>query len=242
MYQIAVCDSEKEELDRVERILRGEHGLLAESAFLLKRFTNTRDLLQEVGTGTWKPDIILMDISMPEETGVETVRELHRMGNSGKVILFASSAEHALAAFEVEVASYLVKPVSEKALIKAIHKILENRRQERHQYVLLKVDSHIRKFALRDIVYCEAQGKHQCIHMTDGTEVLQNLTMAKIYEMCRACQELVKVGVSYIIHLEHIESLNAQEAQMDNGRKIYLPRGTYPFLRDKYLDYYQGKE
>ena len=204
MYQIAICDSEKTESDRVERILRSEQSPLAEKAFLLKRFTNTGDLLQEAGTGNWKPDIILMDINVPEQMGIETVRELHRMGNSGKIILFASSAENALAAFEV--------------------------------------DSHIRKFALNDIVYCEAQGKRQRIHMTDGAEVLQNLTMAKIYEMCCACQELVKVGASYIIHLGHIESMNAQEVQMDNGQKIYLPRGTYPFLRDKYLDYYRGKK
>ncbi len=242
MYQIAICDSEKTESDRVERILRSEQSPLAENAFLLKRFTNTGDLLQETGTENWKPDIILMDINVPEQMGVETVRELHRMGNRGKVILFASSAEYALTAFEVEVASYLIKPVSERALFKAIHKILEDKRDDRHQYILLKVDSHIRKFALNDIVYCEAQGKRQCIHMTDGAEVRQNLTMAKIYEMCCACQELVKVGASYIIHLGHIESMNAQEAQMDNGQKIYLPRGTYPFLRDKYLDYHRGKK
>lgn len=61
-------------------------------------------------------------------------------------------------------------------------------------------------------------------------------------EMCSACQELVKVGASYIIHLEYIDSLNAQEVQMDNGKKIYLPRGTYRLLREQYFDYYCGKE
>lgn len=242
MYQIAICDNDKAESDRVERILRSEQSPLAESAFLLKRFTDTGDLLQMIESENWKPDIILMDISVSEEAGIDTVRKLRRMGNDGKVILFASSPEQALAAFEVAVASYLMRPVSEEALFKALHKVLADKRYDRHQYVLLKVDSHIRKFALRDIVYCEAQGKRQCIYMTDGTEILQNLTMAKIYQMCSACQELVKVGVSYIIHLEHIESLNAQEAQMDNGRKIYLPRGTYPFLRDKYFEHYQKKE
>lgn len=78
--------------------------------------------------------------------------------------------------------------------------------------------------------------------MTDGAKVLQNLTMAKIYEMCSPCQNLVKVGASYIIHLEHIDSLNAQAARMDNGQKIYLPRGGYRLLREQYFDYYCSGE
>ncbi len=71
--------------------------------------------------------------------------------------------------------------------------------------------------------------------------MLQNMTMARLYELCSVSQELVRVGVSYIVHLEHIVSLNSQEAQMDNGKKIYLPRGTYRLLREQYFDYYCGK-
>lgn len=43
---------------------------------------------------------------------------------------------------------------------------------------------------------------------------------------------------SYIVHLEHIVSLNAHEVHTDLGQKIYLPRGTYRCLREQYLDYY----
>lgn len=69
--------------------------------------------------------------------------------------------------------------------------------------------------------------------MADGAELVQNLTIAKIY---------VRAGDSYIINLEHIVSLNAQEMKLDNGQKIYLPRGTYRCLREKYFEYYCGKE
>ncbi len=78
--------------------------------------------------------------------------------------------------------------------------------------------------------------------MKDGTQVQQNLTMTRIYEMCSVCQALVKVGVSYIVSLEHVVSMNARELLMDNGQKIYLPRGTFRLLREQYLDYYCGRE
>lgn len=66
--------------------------------------------------------------------------------------------------------------------------------------------------------------------------------MAKIYEMICDFQEFVKVGASYIINLEHVDSLNAQETKMDNGKKIYPPRGAYRLLWEQYFDYYCGEE
>lgn len=95
---------------------------------------------------------------------------------------------------------------------------------------------------LNDIVCCEALGKRQRVHLVDGTVLRQSMTMTKLYEMCAPCQGLVKVGVSYIIHLGHIASLSAQEVQMDNGMNIFLPRGTYRPLRGQYMDYFCEKE
>ena len=54
-----------------------------------------------------------MDIYMKGKTGIEAVRELHEMGDKSRVIFLTTSQEHALEAFRVEAAQYLVKPVSE---------------------------------------------------------------------------------------------------------------------------------
>lgn len=42
------------------------------------------------------------------------------------------------------------------------------------------------------------------------------------------------------MNLVHVVSLNAQEVQMDTGKKIYLPRGSYQPLRKRYFEYYFG--
>ena len=109
------------------------------------------------------------------------------------------------------------------------------------KYILLK-DHGMKRVELHDIVYCEAQRKSQYICLTNGTELLQNMTLAKIYEMLSVCREFVKIGISYIVNLEHIDNLNAREVRMDNGKTIYLPRGAYRSLREQYFDYYCGEE
>lgn len=227
MYQIAICDGETAELDRLEFMLRGRHSPLAESAFLLKGFTNTGDLLRKAETEYYQPDILLMDISMFGEAGIEAVRKLQDMGSCGRVIFFASSAEYALAAFGVAAVSYLLRPISEKALFRALDKILKQMRNDRQRYVLFEANCHVRRLALEDIIYCEAQGKKQCIYMGGGECVLLRMTMTKLRETLCIHKEFVGIGVSYIVNMEHVESWNRQTLLLDNGQEIYLPRGAY---------------
>lgn len=245
--QIALCDDETAELNKTEEILSVYERKHIDVDLMIEHFESADELLHMVRERKYSPDLIFMDIYMPGETGendpigMEAARQLRDMGSRAKLIFLTTSKEHALEAFDVEASQYLLKPVLEDKLFSLMDRFLKET-EEREKYVLLRVDGMLKKVSLDDIVYCEAQGKRQCIYMADGAEVLQNLTMARIYEMCSACQELVKVGASYIINLGHITSLNAQEAWMDNRKKIYLPRGTYRLLREQYFDYYCGKE
>lgn len=62
--------------------------------------------------------------------------------------------------------------------------------------------------------------------------------MTEIYGMLSAREEFTRVGVSYIVNLDHINSLNGQELSLDTGKSIYLPRGAYQPLRERYFAYY----
>lgn len=246
--QIALCDDETAELNKTEKILDAYEQKHTDADFIIERFKKADELLYMVREGKYLPHLIFMDVYMPGETGesvplgLEAAKRLRDMGNGAKLVFLTTSKEHALDAFEVEAFHYVLKPVQPAKLFPLLDRYRKEAEEEREKYILLRVKGKIRKVPVKDVVYCEAQKKQQCIYLADGTELVQNLTMAKLYEMCSICQALVKVGASYIVHLEHIDSLSAQEAQMDNGQKIYLPRGTYRCLREQYFNYYCGKK
>lgn len=246
--QIALCDDEVADLQKIEKLLSAYGQKRSDLDFVIQCFEDSSKLLSMVKESNYLPDLVFMDIYMPGEQGksiplgMEVAKKLREMGSEAKLIFLTTSKEHALEAFDVEASGYLVKPISEDKLCSKLDGLLEKIEVERRKCILLKRAERIIKVPLNDVLYCEAQGKRQCIYMADGTKLVQNLTMAKIYDLCSVCREFVRIGVSYIVNLEHIASLNAQEVNLDNGQKIYLPRGAYRCLREQYFDYYCGKE
>lgn len=68
-----------------------------------------------------RPDVVLLDLQMPELDGLSVVRSL--AGERTPLIIFVTAFEnHALAAFEVGAIDYLLKPVRRERLEKAIEK------------------------------------------------------------------------------------------------------------------------
>ncbi len=138
----------------------------------------------------------------------------------------------------MEASQYLLKPVTKERLFGVLDRFLENAEEERRRYLLLKLEGRIAKISVNDIVYCEAQGKTQKLYLSDGGECLQRMTMTELYELLSPYREFVRIGAAFIVNLEYIDSLNSRDLHLSGGRKIYIPRGAYKGLRERYFNYY----
>ncbi len=244
MYLIALCDDELAEIEKIEKLLSDYEKKHPHLNFMTRHFENTDELLYMVREEKYMPDFIFMDIYMPDgkrnssPLGMEAAKELRNMNYKGKLIFLTTSKEFALDAFDVDAFQYMVKPVSEDKLFLVLDNILKEIKEERKKYILFKIDGRLVRVSLNDIVYCEAQGKTQWLYLTNGTRHMLRMTMTEIYELLSNYQEFVRIGVAFIVNLGYIGSLNAKELIMDNGMKIYLPRGTYKGLREQFFSYY----
>ena len=197
----------------------------------------------QITTKNYQPDLILLDIYMSGSSGIETVRKLRDMGNTCRIVFITSSQEHALEAFGVDAFSYLVKPVSEETLFPALDKVIKDLENSQTRYILLQTGSDcVLKVKLSDIIYCEAQRKKQYVCLKENESVLLRTTMTKLFELLCSCKRFVRLGASYIVNLEHIERLDTQILLLDNGKEIYLPRGSCKELRERYFEYYLGNK
>ncbi len=238
MYRIALCDDEEKEMNKTKEILDGYGIKRSEACLEVVFFDNADKLLARIRDYQYTPDLIVMDIYMPKKMGIDAAKELRAMGSSCNIIFLTTSKEHALDAFGVEATQYLVKPLSEEVLFPILDRLIEENKEVRKKYLLFRIGNSIRRVEVNDIVYCEAQGKIQCLHFTDGSQCELRITMSEIYERLSQYQEFVRAGISYIVNLEHIESMSRQEMRMDNGKVIFLPRGSFQLLRERYFGFY----
>lgn len=238
MYAIALCDDEAVELDKTERLIQSYGNDHPGIDFKIERFDNADELLYMISEKNYMPDLIIMDIYMPDKLGIEAARELRDEGNRSRIVFLTTSREHALDAFGVEAAQYLLKPVSRENLYPMLDRFLEETEEERSRYLLLRIDGRIRRVPVNDIVFCEAQGKTQYLHCVNGSQCVLHMTMGEVSQMLETYDEFVRIGVAYVVNMEHLESISRQELILDNGKKIYPPRGAYQALRERYFGYY----
>lgn len=205
-----------------------------------KKDESAEQLLAAVRDNDRMPELVLLDIYMRGKSGLEAAKELRSINDRLSIIFLTTSREYALAAYELDAAQYLVKPVSEEKLYTVMDRLMEAIEKEAQRHILLRSEGKILRVALEDIVCCEAQGKTQAVYLSDGTSIRLHTTMTALFDQLSAFPEFVKAGVAYIINLRHLQQLNAREMKMDSGRIIYLPRGAYGRLREQYFDYYCG--
>ncbi len=243
-YLTALCDDETAELDKTENLLGAYTQKHSRVDFRIERFENVEELLYRIEDTNYAPDLIFMDIFMPGgkegqmSCGMEAAKKIREMGSRAGLFFLTTSREYALEAFDVNASQYLLKPVRQERLFSVLDSFLEQEEEKRKKYILLKIDGRLAKVPVNDIVYCEAQGKTQCLHLADGGEYLLRITLAQLCSQLSTFREFVKVGAAFIVNLEYIDSLGTQDIKLTGGGKIYLPRGAYKGLRERYLNYY----
>jgi DNA-binding LytR/AlgR family response regulator len=111
--RILVADDEALARRRLIRMLGEMAGLevVAEAA-------NGREVLAEVART--HPDVVLLDIEMPELEGLSVAR---RLAPSTRVVFVTAYEEHAVRAFALDAVDYLLKPVRRERLAEALRRV-----------------------------------------------------------------------------------------------------------------------
>lgn len=240
MLQFAICDDNQQELALALALLEEYQSVYPDCSFEISTFQSAVELLEQMEKRSF--DAMLLDVYMPGITGIQAARELRENGFCCPIVFLTSSSEHALEAFGVKAAHYLVKPYTKEQFFEAVNAIFNLIRMERRRYVLLKEKKSIRRVAVRDIVCCESKNNDQIIQLVDGSELQIRMTLTDLHQMLSDYSDFARCGKAYVVNLIYVRSISHKEITMQNGRIIYLPKGRYAALKEQYFNYYSDCE
>jgi DNA-binding LytR/AlgR family response regulator len=172
-----------------------------------------------------KPDLLFLDINMPDLDGLSFIPMLNP---KPLVILTTAYDQYAMQAFDLEVKDYLVKPFAFERFYKGVLRLyqeqnnqqqterVESRPESRseNEYIFLKVGHRIQKIAMRDILFIEGMKDYLKIHTTKEM-ILTLMSFAKLEELLSA-QDFVRVHRSFMVALGKIDHIEKNRIRIGN--------------------------
>lgn len=208
-YNVIVVDDEFP-----ARELLREYVSKIPSLNLLATCSNVVEALKVMADN--RPDILVLDIQMPEITGFEFAKTLE---NKTGVIFTTAYSDFAVDAFSIGAADYLLKPFGFERFQQAIDKAQNNLSAQNgdktndattvseptRDFIMVKADYKLYKINYDDILYIE--GQHEYVTFHTKQQRVTALFSLKDLESMLPSTKFIRIHKSYIISLDHIQDI-----------------------------------
>jgi two-component system LytT family response regulator len=166
-----------------------------------------------------QPQVVFLDIAMPRGSGFDLLSRFEKV--NFEVIFVTGYSDYALEALRISAVDYLLKPVINEDLKRAVEKACEriNHKLLVKGYELLQHNvSHqgeqvsrvsipgVNSYEvteIRDIIRCEGEQKYTRIFLKDGRNLLSSYNIGVFKEMFE-CYEFYSSHKSHLINIHHI--------------------------------------
>ncbi|GIV29344.1 MAG: DNA-binding response regulator [Bacteroidia bacterium] len=185
--------------------------------------------------GQLHPDLVFLDVNMPELNGLEMLESIPEKEKNFYVIFLTAYDEYAIPAIRAGAVDYLMKPLMKEELmqaIKRVSKFLEERKTAGTPSAgpstgKLMV-SHSKGFNLIDfneIIMLEAAGNYTDFYLTGKRKIISSRTL-KDYEDILDKNIFFRVSRSAIVNLNHIKEYNNNDEMLtlSENRQIHIVR------------------
>jgi DNA-binding LytR/AlgR family response regulator len=172
-------------------------------------------------------DLLLLDINMPEITGMDFIKTLK---NPPMVIFTTAYSEYAIESYELNAVDYLLKPVSFERFLKAIQKANELLTKGTIQttipiaapdnVIFIKADSKLVRIDLKQLCFAEGLKDYVQLWTENGKKTIHS-TMKNLEESLSPYSNFLRVQKSYIVNIEYITEVDGNTIRI-KGQDITI--------------------
>jgi two-component system LytT family response regulator len=193
---------------------------------------NAKDGLEKIET--LNPDLLFLDIQMPDKTGFELLGELEK---APRVIFTTAYDEYAIKAFEFNALDYLLKPIEPQRLTDAIQKLRQEENEKlattnnnklfENDQVFVKDGDHCWFVKLSDIRLFESVGNYARVYFEANKPLI--LKSLNALEERLDDRMFFRANRKHIVNMRMIEKIDTYFnggllLEMKGGEKIEVSR------------------
>jgi two-component system, LytTR family, response regulator len=210
-----IIDDEAHSIERLTLLLEAH----CPEVYLKESFTHPQEGLHAIYT--LKPDLVFLDVQMPDMTGFDLLSKIKNF--DFQIIFITGYEKYAIQAIRMGALDYLVKPVEIEELKNATQRAFSRSKdlmtKQQVEIVLQRLNSYKVEFAkialptlngyemidARSIIYCRAEGSYTIVYFRDGEERLISQPLGYM-ESLLAEFNFLRVHRSFVVNMSEVIS------------------------------------
>lgn len=116
--RVGILDDEQFALDNLKIVLSGFNNI-----DIIYACMHADEFLKK--TGEQQPDLVFMDISLPDSNGIDLAEKVEERSPDTKIVFVTAYSEYAVEAFRVNAADYIMKPVTAEKVRHTLAKLFK---------------------------------------------------------------------------------------------------------------------
>jgi len=186
------------------------------------------------------PDLVLLDMTMPELDGLGVAKELAKYSNPPAVIFVTAHDHFAVEAFDLDAIDYVLKPVASDRLARAIERAASRRgnngasKGEWLEELWVPHRSELLRIAVSEVSRIDAERDYVRLHVGERSYLLLQ-TIAGLEQRLDPT-EFIRIHRSTILRKDRIrglchDGLGVWSAELENGDALRIGRTYLPKVK-----------
>lgn len=234
--RVLIVDDEPPARERLRALLQAQPGVTVVG--------EAGDFEQALAaTARLQPDLVLLDINMPDVDGLTTAHRLNQLSPRPALVFCTALDEHALSAFEAQALDYLVKPVRPERLAHALDKartFLSGRQAQdattpERDHLCARLRGSLRRIPIDDIYFLQADEKYVRVRHTRGEDLVEESLKALETEFASRFVRIHRnclVARDRLMELRRTPDGHVQAIVRDVPQPLEVSRRCLPQLRE----------
>ncbi len=185
----------------------------------------------------YEPDLVFLDVEMPGGSGFDLLQMLSAINFA--IIFVTAYEKYALEAIRFSALDFLLKPVQEEELLRAVGRVglirqaeylkkidlLHENRQKLDKIALPSPDG-LRFIRISEIIRCQADGNYTWFHLKNGEKILVTTTLKEYDELLNS-HNFFRIHHSHLVNLDAVSRYKRGEggfAILEDGSEIEVSR------------------
>ncbi|HMU98463.1 MAG TPA: response regulator transcription factor [Chitinophagales bacterium] len=179
-----------------------------------------------------KPDLVFLDVELPDFTGFELLKELqNHLQELPEIIMATAHEKYAIDAVNKDILYYLLKPIDPDELIIAINRFYI-KKAKTNKSITIKTNKGFSFLNFDDIFLIKSASNYTCFYTRTLQQIVVSKTM-KEYELFLN-EDFLRIHKSYTINTKYIRFLNVGKKRV----QLSIPELKNLDAKDNFFDHF----